>query len=440
MFEVDLSYFHQAIGQLIERVKNAGEDESRLIEPIDTALKFTLIDWLEAQPIFPKFYWHSRDGREQVVALGQLHTFTEPAPAYAILAPGQRVWGGRSFDGLSEKNRRCMSSFFFLPQIELLQQDGKLSLAVNLGAERPRLLASLRKLVCDVPLLAPLAAHIGHIDHLPSQEQWQSLVDKVLHGIEQNAFKKVVLARKTSVQLDTPLCASQLLKASAQHNHHSFHFMLSLDRKHSFIGSTPERLYLRHDRELHTEALAGTIGRGVNATHDLELANWLAQDAKNLNENQYVVDDIVERLTSHADTVQVEAEPRLVRLRKVQHLKRDIHAHLKEGINGVQLLSALQPTAAVAGLPRQASMQFILDNEPFSRGWYAGSVGYLSHDKAEFCVAIRSALIVDDELQLFAGAGIVPGSIAKHEWAELDKKMSTLLSLIAEYPPLGVAS
>src|SRR5690606_6516570 len=101
MFEVDLSYFHQAIGQLIERVKNAGEDESRLIEPIDTTLKFTLIDWLEAQPIFPKFYWHSRDGREQVVALGQLHTFTEPAPAYAILAPGQRVWGGRSFDGLS---------------------------------------------------------------------------------------------------------------------------------------------------------------------------------------------------------------------------------------------------------------------------------------------------------------------------------------------------
>ncbi|POB67541.1 isochorismate synthase, partial [Vibrio vulnificus] len=61
-------------------------------------------------------------------------------------------------------------------------------------------------------------------------------------------------------------------------------------------------------------------------------------------------------------------------------------------------------------------------------------------EQAEFCVAIRSALIVDDSLHLFAGAGIVPGSIAEHEWSELDKKMSTLLSLISEHPPLGVAS
>ncbi|EDP57349.1 chorismate-binding protein, partial [Vibrio sp. AND4] len=117
-----------------------------------------------------------------------------------------------------------------------------------------------------------------------------------------------------------------------------------------------------------------------------------------------------------------------------------INAELKPGINGVQLLATLQPTAAVAGLPRTESMQFILNNEPFARGWYAGSMGYISHERAEFCVAIRSALVLNDQLQLFAGAGIVPGSIAEHEWAELDKKMSTLLSLISDLPPLGVAS
>lgn len=172
----------------------------------------------------------------------------------------------------------------------------------------------------------------------------------------------------------------------------------------------------------------------------MELANWLSNDSKNLNENQYVVDDIIERLQPHSEAVEVDKEASLVRLRKVQHLKRHIHAQLHSGINGVQLLSALQPTAAVAGLPRKESMQFILDNEPFARGWYAGSMGYISHERAEFCVAIRSALILGDQVQLFAGAGIVPGSIAEHEWSELDKKMSTLLSLISEHPPLGVAS
>ncbi|WP_367988660.1 isochorismate synthase MenF [Vibrio sp. NTOU-M3] len=435
-----MSHFHQAVIELIERVKDAKDGTSRLVQVLKEKPDFAFIDWLDAQPIFPKFYWQSRDTREEVVALGQLHTFTDPAPAYTVLAEDQRVWGGRSFDGQTDKNRRCMSSFFFLPQVELIRFDNTWSIAVNLNGERHRTLSSLNKLQVDVTPLAPVSAHICNITHVPQQPQWNELVERVLTGIEQQAFKKVVLARKTTVDLDGPLCPAQLLKASYQNNHHSFHFLLALDQKHAFIGSTPERLYSRQGQELHTEALAGTIGRGVNAQQDMDLANWLSQDSKNLNENQYVVDDIIERLTPHSEKVHVESEARLVRLRKVQHLKRSIHATLNPGVNGVQLLSTLQPTAAVAGLPRQESIDFIRQNEPFARGWYAGSIGYISHKKAEFCVAIRSALIVDEQLQLFAGAGIVPGSVAKHEWQELDKKMSTLLSLISENAPLGVAS
>ncbi|ANQ16525.1 isochorismate synthase MenF [Vibrio natriegens] len=435
-----MSQFHQAVQRIIKRVQKIQGNPMRLVEPLGEKPHFSLIDWLDAQPLFPKFYWQSRDTREEVVALGQLHSFVDPGSAYTILGEGQRVWGGRSFDGQHEKNRRCMTSFFFLPQIELIRFDEQWSLAVNVAEDTSRTLAGLHKLACDVAALTPISTHIRLIEHTPTQPEWGDLVDKVLNGIENDDFKKVVLARRSTLHLDRELSAAQLLKASASQNHHSFHFLFSLDRKHSFMGSTPERLYARVGHELHTEALAGTIGRGDNATHDMELANWLSQDLKNLKENQYVVDDIVERLSPHSESVEVETEPRLVRLRKVQHLKRNIHASLKAGINGVQLLSALQPTAAVAGLPRQESMQFILENEPFARGWYAGSMGYISHERAEFCVAIRSALVLGDQVQLFAGAGIVPGSVAKHEWAELDKKMSTLLTLISEHPPLGVAS
>ncbi|MDF2153587.1 isochorismate synthase [Vibrio sp. CAU 1672] len=435
-----MSQFHQAISRLIERIQFADDNQVRLVEPLAAKPPFSFIDWLEAQPLFPKFYWQSRDTREEVVALGQLHTFVEPGPAYAILGAGQRIWGGRSFDGQSTKNRRCMPSFFFLPKIELIRFDQQWSLAVNVNTDKSRTIAGLNKLVGEVPVLPPLSAHIKAVEHCPAQPQWRALVDKVLQGIQDKAFKKVVLARKSTVQLDSPLCAAQLLKASHASNHHSFHFLFSFDSKHSFVGSTPERLYSRIGQELNTEALAGTIGRGDSAGQDMELANWLSQDPKNLNENQYVVDDIIERLAPHSETVEVEQEPRLVRLRKVQHLKRGIHARLQSGINAEQLLSALQPTAAVAGLPRKAAMAFIRDNEPFARSWYAGSVGYFSRERAEFCVAIRSALVAGEQLQLFAGAGIVPGSVAEHEWAELNKKMSTLLTLISDHPPLGVAS
>ncbi|CAN0534491.1 unnamed protein product, partial [Ectocarpus sp. 8 AP-2014] len=69
------------------------------------------------------------------------------------------------------------------------------------------------------------------------------------------------------------------------------------------------------------------------------------------------------------------------------------------------------------------------------RGFYAGPVGYISAGASEFGVAIRSALVTDSwsspeggvgggsEMTLFAGAGIVPGSVALSEWAETGVKV-----------------
>ncbi len=83
-------------------------------------------------------------------------------------------------------------------------------------------------------------------------------------------------------------------------------------------------------------------------------------------------------------------------------------------------------------LPRDAALNFIADHEPFARGWYSGAVGYIGQKHSEFCVAIRSAMISGDDLHLFAGAGIVPGSVADSEWKELDRKTSTLCSLFEQ--------
>lgn len=435
-----MSHLKHAIAELIERVNEVSPEVKRIEQHLTEKPRSHFIDWLGAQPVFPKMYWQSRDTREEVVALGQLHVFSEAAPAFTILADRQRVWGGRSFDGHTAKNRRCMSAFFFLPKIELIRFDKTWRLAVNLCKEKHLIIKALRQLVCDAPDLAPIGTSIVSMQHIPDKSEWGGMVDDVLNGIEDGQFKKVVLARKTAIDLSDPISPEQLLKASYLHNNHSFHFLMSLSDKHSFVGSTPERLYRRVGSELETEALAGTIGRGSNATQDMQLANWLSSDNKNLNENQYVVDDILQSLAPYSAVIQAETEPRLVRLRQVQHLKRNIQCQLNSGINAVQLLQALQPTAAVAGLPRKEAMAYIERHEPFARGWYAGSIGYIAQDKAEFCVAIRSALLLNDQIQLFAGAGIVPGSVAEYEWQELDKKMSTLLSLISDNPSLGVAS
>lgn len=425
-----LSALQRAIKSLKQKIDSAQPEQAQVVVQLSPFKENSLIDWLEAQPIFPKFYWQSRDGRDEVVALGQLKTFMDPSAAKSVLAKGQRIWGGRSFDGRTSRNRRCLSSFFFLPQLELSRCNDQWQLVANLSADNTDVQETLSTLSDNVTPLAGLQCRVLSQVHEPDFSGWSSMVNGALEAISQRVFDKVVLARKTTLKLSRPLSSAQFLKASRQSNSHSFHFMMALDEKHCFIGSTPERLYVRNGSDIHTEALAGTIGRGESIAEDNKLASWLINDEKNRYENRLVVDDIVSRLDPQCSILDIAQEPELVKLRKVQHLKRAISGHLSSGSNDISLLDSLQPTAAIAGLPREPALNFIADNEPFSRGWYSGAMGFLGDERSEFCVAIRSALVMDDELHLFAGAGIVPGSQAHSEWQELDRKMSTLLTLI----------
>ncbi len=93
-------------------------------------------------------------------------------------------------------------------------------------------------------------------------------------------------------------------------------------------------------------------------------------------------------------------------------------------------LHQLQPTAAVAGLPREAARRFIAEHEPFEREWYAGSAGYLSMEQSEFCVSLRSARLKDETIRIYAGAGLVAGSQAALEWQEIENKAAALLTLL----------
>ncbi|MGL4858448.1 MAG: chorismate-binding protein, partial [Enterobacteriaceae bacterium] len=166
-----------------------------------------------------------------------------------------------------------------------------------------------------------------------------------------------------------------------------------------------------------------------------ELAQWLMQDRKNQLENLLVVEDICQRLQGVASSVDV-MPAEIIRLRKVQHLRRAIRCHLRS-TDDADCLQRLQPTAAVAGWPRDIARHFILQHEPFHRGWYAGSTGYLSIPGAEFTVNLRCARVVSRQVCLYAGAGIVAGSDPEQEWQEIDNKAAGLRTLLEKEPILS---
>ena len=103
---------------------------------------------------------------------------------------------------------------------------------------------------------------------------------------------------------------------------------------------------------------------------------------------------------------------------------------LNSDFSDADLLKKLHPTPALGGTPRMQALDFIRRHEPFERGWYGAPIGWLSKEEADFAVGIRSALIEKEEMHLFAGAGIVEGSLAEKEWEETENKMAAYLRLL----------
>jgi len=410
------------------------------------------IAWLASQPIYPRIYWKGRDTEEEVAAIGSCKDFAyEEAVTdnqlsleyqkQRALSNNQdiRYYGGVAFDRTTECWPEFGRAHFVLPRIELRRSGEEYKLLLNLNCEsndpeteRTKAIEDLAKLVSPRPLSPPNKINLLSRSDRPDHYHWIELVKKVTHEKFIKDTPKVVLSRLTQLEVDEEVDPWMLLACWQGRNQNSFQFGFQFSPERTFISCTPERLYRRKQRELFTEALAGTTTRGLNQEEDRALAQELLEDSKNSHENQLVKEHIVDALAPLSNYVGAEEIPRVFKLSHIQHLHRSIRAELKPGIDDFQLLQALHPTPAVGGLPKEPAMSFIRQREGYARGWYAGACGYFNKYESEFAVAIRSALIEPGRINLFAGAGIVSGSEPEAEWVELENKLTTILSILTE--------
>lgn len=412
----------------------------RLREPFRVA---SMLGWLASQPLYPRIYWHARgQDRPEYVALGAVHELTDSHGLNALCertarteTDSPRYFGGLAFDPTTEGWPGFGPCRMVLPRIELVRRGEDLCLCLNLWlepgkreAELDAAASALQQLQPELPLPTLPAVSFERHD-TPDFATWQSLVEQVTSAEFQAHTPKVVLSRASRLQTNIALDPWQLLDKWRARAQDCFHFGFQFSPDSAFVSCSPERLYRREARHLFTEAVAGTIRRTGDPHTDHALAAELMADSKNRWENRVVHTDILTRLTPLALHTQ-QAEPRILQLRLLQHIKCDIEAELHPDVADWQLLSALHPTPAVGGAPRETALDFIRRFEPYERGWYAGACGLLSRDTCEFSVGIRSALLDAESITLFAGAGIVAGSEPYAEWDELDNKISNALSLL----------
>ncbi len=249
----------------------------------------------------------------------------------------------------------------------------------------------------------------------PSYSEWEEIIGKALAQIRRGKFEKVVLARKTTFELEKEICPFDLLQRVKTHNCTLFAHVTD---KQAFIGATPETLYRREGNLIFTHALAGTALNPADLERD-----------KETREFAYVSAFIEEKLRDLCSSVKVE-KPNILYTGHLYHKQIPFSGVLKPGISDAEIIAALHPTPAIGGFPRKEALDFIKNHEPFSRDLYASPIGYMSPERAEFVVAIRSCFIEGNKLHLFAGAGIVEGSDPEKEWEELENKIAPFIKVL----------
>ena len=276
-----------------------------------------------------------------------------------------------------------------------------------------------------------------------SDSQWTGAVELATQALKQNRAIKVVLAR------DSYLSSSLTLGATLEHLATRFAttWTFSVD---GMIGASPEMLLQLREREVFSRVLAGTARRRANMDQgELEqLANWLRGSPKNYREHQLAAASAVKALTPITEQLRV-SEPFALTLPNVIHLATDIYGQVAGDTGALALVEALHPTAAVCGTPTAAAAQLIGELEGMDRERYAGPVGWVDwRGEGQWCIALRSGQVLAPTAQtagtqsgpagypmgnqpvgsvrIFAGAGIMPDSVAADELAETNAKMAPM--------------
>lgn len=287
-----------------------------------------------------------------------------------------------------------------------------------------------------------------------SHARFRGQVEAALAEIGSGRVAKLVLARSLAVDHDLDFELPEFLER-LRALYPSCTLVAVGRGRDTFLAATPETLVRVAGRRLETAALAGSAPRGRTPEEDARLAADLLASEKERAEHAHVVDALRAALAPRCEALSVPPAPTLRALFGIQHLESRIEGTLAaragdgvgdgdgDAIDVLDLVAALHPTPAVAGAPSEAAAVWLRRHEGLERGWYAAPIGWLDgQGGGAFCVGLRSALIRNgvgsvgqsgaSRARLFAGAGIVSGSLPEQELVETRIKLRALLAPLTE--------
>ena len=207
------------------------------------------------------------------------------------------------------------------------------------------------------------------------------------------------------------------------------------------LGSSPET-FLKVEAEkgrVEIRPIAGTKPRGFNergeidADLDSRFEAELKNDKKEMAEHTMLIDlarNDVARVS--VPGTRICAKPFMVeKYSHVQHLVSSVTGTLKGGLDALHAYLASMNMGTLTGAPKVEAMKLLRVHEKTRRGFYGGSIGYLTPSgDFDSAIVIRSMSLQKGKAYIRAGAGIVYDSNPEQEFLETERKAGACLKAI----------
>ncbi len=196
----------------------------------------------------------------------------------------------------------------------------------------------------------------------------------------------------------------------------------------TICSASPELFFSLSGNQLISRPMKGTTARGCTLIEDRAMAEWLRHSEKNRAENVMIVDMIRNDIGKVADlhSVRVPSLFDVEQYPTVWQMTSTVTATTSASL--CDIISALFPCASITGAPKPSTMQIISTLETTPRRIYTGCIGFISPDRTQFNVAIRTVLIDKQigQAEYGVGGGIVWDSVSSDEYVECQIKARVL--------------
>ena len=199
------------------------------------------------------------------------------------------------------------------------------------------------------------------------------------------------------------------------------------------ISNSPERFLKIYDGIIETRPMKGTRPRGKIKEQDRKLKNELANSKKDKAEHVMIVD--LERndlgRICMPGSIQVKDIYKIEEYSTVFQMISVVKGKLLPDINLTGCIKAGFPGGSITGAPKIRAMEIINELEQIPRKVYTGAIGFLGLNKnANLSIAIRTAIVKNNNIYFHVGGGIVADSDPDDEYQETIDKAQAFLKAI----------